>query len=84
MLFSLLPAGIANQSAGVQPYETVQAPQAINTGPIVPHAQLQLSWSRTLIGVGVFLGVGASAAVILKVYLVNFADYLNFSKFLRN
>ncbi|XP_052140563.1 peroxisomal membrane protein PEX14-like isoform X2 [Oryza glaberrima] len=59
-------AGIANQSAGVQPYETVQAPQAINTGPIVPHAQPQLSWSRTLIGVGVFLGVGASAAVILK------------------
>ncbi|KAF0898940.1 hypothetical protein E2562_012644 [Oryza meyeriana var. granulata] len=59
-------ASIPNQSAGVQPYKTVQSPQAVNAGPIVPHAQPQLSWSRTIIGVGVFLGLGASAAVVLK------------------
>ncbi|XP_006643651.2 peroxisomal membrane protein PEX14 isoform X1 [Oryza brachyantha] len=59
-------ASIPNQSAGVQPYKTVQSPQAVNIGPMVPDAQPQLSWSRTLIGVGVFLGVGASAAVALK------------------
>uniref|UniRef100_A0A0D9UVV1 Peroxisomal membrane protein PEX14 n=1 Tax=Leersia perrieri TaxID=77586 RepID=A0A0D9UVV1_9ORYZ len=67
-------ASIPNQSAGTQPYKTVQSPQAVtssvSTLPIVPQIQPQLSWPRTLIGVGVFLGVGASAAVVLKKWFI--------------
>ncbi|KAG8053685.1 hypothetical protein GUJ93_ZPchr0001g30463 [Zizania palustris] len=64
------PASISNQSAGIQPYKAVQSPQAVsssvNAGSVVPYTQPQLSWSHTLVGVGVILGLGASAVVILK------------------
>ncbi|KAL5229162.1 hypothetical protein ABZP36_017427 [Zizania latifolia] len=63
-------ASISNQSAGIQPYKAVQPPQAVssfaNAGSMVPYTQPQLSWSHTLVGVGVILGLGASAAVVLK------------------
>jgi len=59
-----------NQSAGVQPYTSVQSPQAtigsVTTGQIVPQTQTQFSWFHTLLGAGVFLGFGASSVVIIK------------------
>ncbi|VAH70961.1 unnamed protein product [Triticum turgidum subsp. durum] len=59
-----------NQSAGVQPYASVQTPQAptgsVATGHIVPQTQTQFSWYHTLLGAGIFLGVGASSVVIIK------------------
>jgi peroxin-14 len=57
----------------LQPYTEVQ-PQAATAsataGPIVPHTKAQLSWVNTLLGAGLFLGLGASAAITLKVHLV--------------
>lgn len=59
-----------NQSAGVQPYTSVQSPQtttgSVTTGHIVPQRQTQFSWFHTIIGAGVFLGFGASSLVIIK------------------
>ncbi|KAI5004284.1 hypothetical protein ZWY2020_031527 [Hordeum vulgare] len=59
-----------NQSAGVQPYAPVQSPQAptgsVATGHIIPQTQTQFSWYHTLLGAGIFLGVGASSVLIIK------------------
>ncbi|ONM30676.1 hypothetical protein ZEAMMB73_Zm00001d040162 [Zea mays] len=58
-----------SQSVVLQPYTEVQ-PQAATAsataGPIVPHTKAQLSWVNTLLGAGLFLGLGASAAITLK------------------
>ncbi|KQK02297.1 peroxisomal membrane protein PEX14 isoform X2 [Brachypodium distachyon] len=59
-----------NQSAGVQPYTSVQSPQAatgsLTTGHMAPHTQMQFSWFNTLLGAGIFLGFGASSVIIIK------------------
>ncbi|XP_047058673.1 peroxisomal membrane protein PEX14-like [Lolium rigidum] len=59
-----------NQSAGAQPYTSVQSPLAttgsVSTGHIVPQTQTQFSWFHTLLGAGIFLGFGASSVVIIK------------------
>ncbi|CAM0879455.1 unnamed protein product [Alopecurus aequalis] len=59
-----------NQSAVVQPYTSVQSPQAttgsVTTGHIVPQTQTQFSWYHMLLGAGIFLGFGASSVVIIK------------------
>jgi peroxin-14 len=74
VLFSLiLPANNHNHSVELQPYTEVQPQVAIGSvtaGPIAPHANAQFSWVNTLLGAGVFLGLGASAAITLKVDLV--------------
>ncbi|KAJ1282911.1 hypothetical protein BS78_03G087700 [Paspalum vaginatum] len=58
-----------NQSVALQPYTEVQ-PQAATgsatAGPIAPHTKAQFSWVNTLLGAGLFLGLGASAAITLK------------------
>ncbi|KAL5220045.1 hypothetical protein ABZP36_024758 [Zizania latifolia] len=64
-------ASISNQSAGYNITNQFNHPkQYLALLMLVlwfhTHTQPQLSWSRTLIGIGVFLGLGASAAVVLK------------------
>jgi hypothetical protein len=80
-LFSMLPASNPNQSAGVQPYTSVQSPQAttgsVINGHVVPQTRTQFSWFNTLVGAGVFLGFGASSVIIIKVYHV----FRKFSRF---
>jgi len=72
-LFSLiLPANNHNQSVALQPY--AEQPQAatgsITAGTISPHTKAQFSWVNTLLGAGLFLGLGACTAITLKVHLV--------------
>jgi peroxin-14 len=59
-----------NQSAGAQPYTSVQSPLAttgsVTTGHIVSQTRPQFSWFHTLLGAGIFLGFGASSVVIIK------------------
>lgn len=74
VLFSLiLPANNHNQSAALQPYTEAQ-PQAatgsVTVGPNAPHTMTQFSWVNTLLGAGLFLGLGASAAITVKVPIV--------------
>jgi hypothetical protein len=71
-LFSLfLPANNHNQSVALQPYTEPQAATgSITAGTIAPHTKAQFSWLNTLLGAGLFLGLGASAAITLKVHLV--------------
>ncbi|XP_066305956.1 peroxisomal membrane protein PEX14-like isoform X2 [Miscanthus floridulus] len=58
-----------SQSVALQPYTEVQ-PQAATisatVGPIAPHTNAQFSWVNALLGAGLFLGLGASAAITLK------------------
>jgi peroxin-14 len=73
--FSILPANNHNHSVELEPYTEVQSQAATGSvtagaGPIAPHANGQFSWVNTLLGAGVFLGLGASAAITLKVDLV--------------
>ena len=74
VLFSFIPsANNPSQSVALQPYTEVQ-PQAATisatVGPIAPHTNVQFSWVHTLLGAGLFLGLGASAAITLKVHLL--------------
>jgi peroxin-14 len=63
-----------NSSSAMQPYKTVQSPPAetgsIIAGPIVTHTKAEFSWVNALLGAGLFLGIGASAALAVKVHLV--------------
>ncbi|CAL4950927.1 unnamed protein product [Urochloa decumbens] len=60
-----------NQSVALQPYTEVQsqAPTGSVTA-IAPHAKAQFSWGNTLLGAGLFLGLGASAAITLKKWFI--------------
>jgi len=61
-----------NQSVALQPY--AEQPQAatgsITAGTISPHTKAQFSWVNTLLGAGLFLGLGASAAITLKKWFI--------------
>ncbi|KAG2587492.1 peroxisomal membrane protein PEX14-like isoform X2 [Panicum virgatum] len=61
-----------NQSDALQPY--AEQPQAatgsITAGTISPHMKAQFSWVNTLLGAGLFLGLGASAAITLKKWFI--------------
>jgi len=61
-----------NQSDALQPY--AEQPQAatgsITAGTISPHTKAQFSWVNTLLGAGLFLGLGASAAITLKKWFI--------------
>ncbi|RCV24278.1 hypothetical protein SETIT_5G072000v2 [Setaria italica] len=62
-----------NQSVELQSYTEVQ-PQAatgsVTAGPIASHAKAQFSWVNTLLGAGLFLGLGAGAAITLKKWFI--------------
>ncbi|WVZ71924.1 hypothetical protein U9M48_020453 [Paspalum notatum var. saurae] len=58
-----------NQSVALQPYTEVQplaATGSATAGPIAPHTKPEFSWVNTILGAGLFLGFGASAAIALK------------------
>ncbi|OEL25277.1 Peroxisomal membrane protein PEX14 [Dichanthelium oligosanthes] len=62
-----------NQSVALQPYTEVQ-PQAatgsVTAARIAPHTKVQFSWVNTLLGAGLFLGFGASAAITVKKWFI--------------
>jgi len=61
-----------NQSVALQPY--AEQPQAatgsITAGTISPHTKAQFSWVNTLLGAGLFLGLGACTAITLKKWFI--------------
>jgi peroxin-14 len=60
-----------NQSVALQPYTEPQAATgSITAGTIAPHTKAQFSWVNTLLGAGLFLGLGASAAITLKKWFI--------------
>ncbi|KAF8657073.1 hypothetical protein HU200_060411 [Digitaria exilis] len=62
-----------NQSAALQPYTEAQrqaATGSVTARPIAPHTKAQFSWVNTLLGAGLFLGLGASAAITLKKFFI--------------
>ncbi|KAG0536974.1 hypothetical protein BDA96_03G107900 [Sorghum bicolor] len=70
---SMQQANNPSQSVALQPYTEVQ-PQAATTtatvGPIAPNTNVQFSWVNALLGAGLFLGLGASAAITLKKFFI--------------
>ncbi|CAO2180574.1 unnamed protein product [Urochloa humidicola] len=59
-----------NQSVVLLPYTEVQSQAATGSvTAIAPHAKAQFSWGNTLLGAGLFLGLGASAAITLKWFI---------------
>ncbi|CAO2180573.1 unnamed protein product [Urochloa humidicola] len=60
-----------NQSVVLLPYTEVQSQAATGSvTAIAPHAKAQFSWGNTLLGAGLFLGLGASAAITLKKWFI--------------
>ncbi|CAL4977304.1 unnamed protein product [Urochloa decumbens] len=60
-----------NQSVALQPYTEVQSQAATGSvTAIAPHTKAQFSWGNTLLGAGLFLGLGASAAITLKKWII--------------
>ncbi|XP_025819414.1 peroxisomal membrane protein PEX14-like isoform X4 [Panicum hallii] len=63
------PNGTETASAGSQ-QEPQAATGSITAGTIAPHTKAQFSWLNTLLGAGLFLGLGASAAITLKKWFI--------------